>query len=319
VGFRFLEAVSLQNLLLFSFVLVAASFLVGQTAYVSVRRRRTELAVLRAIGWPPWRIALLIELELLILGLAVGALGLAVGLVVAGAAHVGATWWTELGVVPLSLVIALLAGIVPAVSTMRGTTLSVISHPEPIRDRQLPSSVLALGLRQVMVWRWDVAMAVAALALGAALLGGIDLIAAGFRGQLDTTVLGTYLAGQVRPFHYVVVGLTIAVGAIAAAQVITLAYLERRVQLATLRALGWPRIEVVKLLLGQAIGIGLVAAAIAIAITIAAGVALSASVAAIGGSAAAALGMAVIATAIAVVAPLTHAYTADPAAGLRGE
>jgi FtsX-like permease family len=221
--------------------------------------------------------------------------------------------------VPLALVIALLAGVVPAASTMRGTTISAISHLEPIRDRQLPSSVLALGLRQVMVWRWDVAMAVAALALGAALLGGIELIAAGFRGQLDTTVLGTYLSGQVRPFHYVVVGLTLAVGAIAAAQVITLAYLERRVHLATLRALGWPRIEVVKLLLGQAIGIGLVAAAIAVAISIAAGLALSASVAAIVGSVATALGMTVIATAIAVIAPLTHAYAADPAAGLRGE
>lgn len=319
VGFRFLQAVSLQNLLMFSLVLVAAAFLVGQTAYVSVRRRRSELAVLRAIGWPPWRIALLIELELLILGLAVGAVGLAVGLVITGAAHVGPSWWTVVGVVPLALVIALLAGVVPAASTMRGTTISVISHLEPIRDRQLPSTVLALGLRQVMVWRWDVAMAVAALALGAALLGGIELIAVGFRGQLDTTVLGTYLSGQVRPFHYVVVGLTIAVGAIAAAQVITLAYLERRVQLATLRALGWPRMEVVKLLLGQATGIGLVAAAIAVTISIAAGLALSASVAAVVGSAATALGMTVIATAIAVIAPLTHAYAADPAAGLRGE
>ena len=319
VGFRFLQAVSVQNLLLFSLVLVAASLLVGQTAYVSVRRRRSELAVLRAIGWPPWRIGLLIELELLILGLAVGAVALAVGLLVTGLAHLGPTWWTVIGVVPLSLLIALLAGIVPALSTMRGTTISVMSKPEPIRDRQLPSSALALGVRQVLVWRWDVAMGVVALALGAALLGGIELIAAGFRGQLDTTVLGTYLAGQVRPFHFVVAGLTVAVGAIAAAQVITLAYLERRVHLAMLRALGWPRAEVVKMLLGQAIGLGLIAAAIAVAASIAAGLALSASTIVILGSAGTALAMTVVATGIAVIAPLSHAYTADPAAGLRGE
>jgi len=144
VGFRFLEAVSLQNLLLFSFVLVAASFLVGQTAYVSVRRRRSELAVLRAVGWPPWRIALLIELELLILGLAVGAVGLAVGLVVTGAAHVGPSWWTVVGVVPLALVIALLAGVVPAASTMAAikSTASALSSPfSRTNERQAPNPI----------------------------------------------------------------------------------------------------------------------------------------------------------------------------------
>lgn len=319
VAFRFFEAVSFQNLAIFAAVLVGALILVAQTAYVSVRRRRSELAVLRAVGWPPWRIALLIELEMLILGLAVGAVGLGLGALVTGLAHVGATWWTVLGVVPLSLLIALLAGVVPAVSTMRGTTISAISEPEPIRVRQLPSSALALGFRQAIVWRWDVAMGVAALALGAALLGGIELIAAGFSGQLDTTLLGTYLSGQVMPFHFVIAGLTLAVGAIAAAQVITLAYVERRVHLATLRALGWPRAEVVKMLLGQAIGLGLMAAVIAVAFSIAAGLALSASPVVILGSAGTALAMTVVATGIAVIAPLSHAYAADPAAGLRGE
>jgi putative ABC transport system permease protein len=319
VGFRFLEAVSLQNLLMFSVVLIAAMILVAQTAYVSVRRRRSELAVLRAVGWPPWRIALLIELEMLILGLAVGAVGLVVGIVIAALAHVAASWWTVVGVVPLALLIALFAGLFPAISTMRGTTMSVIGRLEPIRARRLPASSLGLGLRQTMAWRWDVGMGVAALALGATLLGCIQLIAAGFRGQLDTTILGTYLSGQVRPFHIVVAALTLAVGAIAAAQVITLTYLERRVHLATLRALGWPRAEVVKVLIGQAVGLGLIAAAISVAATIAVGIALSAAPPVIGGAALVALSMALVSTAIAVVAPLTHAYAADPAAGLRGE
>lgn len=319
VGFRFLQAASLQNLLMFCLVLVAAALLVAQTAYVSVRRRRSELAVLRAIGWPPWRIAILIELEMLILGLGVGTVGLAAGLLITRLADLGPTWWTIAGVVPLSVLIALSAGVVPAVSTMRGTTISVMYKLEPIRERQLPASSLALGLRQAMVWRWDVAMGIAALALGATLLGGNELIAAGFRGQLDTTILGTYLSGQVRPFHFVVAGLTLVVGAIAAAQVITLTYLERRVQLATLRALGWLRADVVRMLLGQAIGLGLIAAVIAVAAMIAAGLALSASAVVIVGAAATALAMTVATTGIAVIAPLSHAYAADPAAGLRGE
>jgi putative ABC transport system permease protein len=151
------------------------------------------------------------------------------------------------------------------------------------------------------------------------LLGCIQLIAAGFRGQLDTTLLGTYLSGQVRPFHFIVAALTLSVGAIAAAQVITLTYLERRVQLATLRALGWSRAEVVKLLLGQAIGLGLIAAAISVAATTAVGVALSAPSVVIVGAAFTALAMALVTTGLAVVAPLSHAYAADLATGLRGE
>ncbi|MGH7867726.1 MAG: FtsX-like permease family protein, partial [Candidatus Dormibacteraceae bacterium] len=178
VGFRFFQAVSFQNLAIFAVVLVGALILVAQTAYVSVRRRRSELAVLRAVGWPPWRIALLIELEMLILGLTVGAVGLAISVPITVLAHVGPTWWTTAGVVPLSVLIALLAGVIPAVGSMRGTTLSVITQPEAIRERRLPSSSLAFGLRQVIAWRWDVAMGIAALTLGATLVAGIELVAA---------------------------------------------------------------------------------------------------------------------------------------------
>ncbi|MGH7761017.1 MAG: FtsX-like permease family protein [Candidatus Dormibacteraceae bacterium] len=319
IAFTFLQAVSTQNLAIFALVLVGALILVAQTAYVSVRRRRRELAVLRAMGWPPWRIAQLIELEMLVLGLAVGTTGLVIGVPLTMLARLNATWWTTAGVVPLSIVIALIAGAVPAISSSRGSTLGVIVEQEPVRQRQLPSSAVALGVRQVTAWRWDVAMGIAALALGAALLAGVELIAAGFSGQLDATILGTYLSGQVKPFHFVVAGLTLAIGALAAAEVITLAYLERRVELATLRALGWPRLEVVKVLLGQAIGLGVIAAAVAVTVSIVAGVALSASPLAILGSAATALAMTVVATCIAVVAPLGHAYAADTASSLRGE
>ena len=319
VAFRFFDAVSFQNLAIFAIVLVGALILVAQTAYVSVRRRRTELAVLRALGWPPWRIALLIELEMLILGLTVGAAALGAGALVISTMQVDPSWWTLAGVVPLAVLIALAAGLLPALTAMRGAVLTVISNQEPVRQGTLPSSPLALGLRQVMAWHWDVAAGVAALALGAALLGVIELIAAGFRGQLDATLLGTYLSGEVRPFHFVVAGLTLAIGAIAAAQVITLTYLDRRADLATLRALGWRRIDVLKMLLGQAMGLGFIAAAIAVVATVAIGLALSASPIVILGSAATALLMTLLTTAIAVIAPLSHAYATDPAAGLRGE
>src|SRR5258708_34813315 len=104
-----------------------------------------------------------------------------------------------------------------------------------------------------MAWHWDVAAGVAALALGATLLGTIELIAAGFRGQLDATLRGTYISGQVKPFHFVVAALTLVIDAMPAAQVITLTYLERRAHLATLRALCWRRTDGLQMLLSQAV------------------------------------------------------------------
>ena len=319
VAFRFFNAVTFQNLAVLAIVLVGALILVAQTAFVAVRRRRSELAVLRALGWPPWRIALLIELEMLILGVVVGTAALGIGLIVIPAMHVQVSWWTLLGVVPLALLIAVAAGLAPALNAMRGTVVSVLADQEPIRERTLPSSALWLGLRQVGALQWDAAVGVAALALGAGLFGIVELISTGFRGQLDVTLLGTYLSGQVKPFHFVLAALTLAIGAIAAAQVITLTYLERRVHLATLRALGWRRTDVLGVLLGQAMGLGAIAGAIGVAATVVAGIALAAPLFVTLASAGAALAMTLITTGIAVVVPLGHAYASDVAASLRGE
>jgi hypothetical protein len=68
VDFRFLKAVSAQNLALFGFVLVGAMVFVGETGYVSVLRRRREFGVLRGLGWRAPSIACLVEFEMLLLG-----------------------------------------------------------------------------------------------------------------------------------------------------------------------------------------------------------------------------------------------------------
>jgi putative ABC transport system permease protein len=168
-------------------------------------------------------------------------------------------------------------------------------------------------------WRAEAALGAAAIALGAAILGVVVLISVAFRGQLDTSVLGTYLSGQVRPFHLVLAGLTLIVGAMAAAEVVTLSYLERRSHLGALRALGWPAWAVVKLLAIQASLLGLAGGLVAAVVVSGAGVLLQAPYAAIGWGLLAAVGMTFVATAIAVAAPLAHAYRANPADALRGE
>ena len=189
-----------------------------------------------------------------------------------------------------------------------------------ITNRPPPDGLIGIAWRELRgQWRAEAALGAFAIALGAATLGVLVLISAAFRGQLDTTVLGTYLAGEVRPFHLVLAGLTLVVGAIAAAEVVTLSYLERRSHLGALRALGWPASAVLRFLLAQASVLGLGGGLAAAVVVVATGLVLEAPLGAIGWGLLAALSMTFLATAIAVMAPLAHAYRTNPADSLRGE
>jgi len=100
---------------------------------------------------------------------------------------------------------------------------------------------------------------------------------------------------------------------------VTLSYLERRSHLGALRALGWPASAVLRFLVAQASVLGLGGGLAAVVVEVAAGLVLQAPLSAIGWGLLAALGMTFLATAMAVMAPLMHAYRANPADSLRGE
>jgi putative ABC transport system permease protein len=320
VALRFTRTVSAQNVGLFSLALVDATILVGTTAYSSVRRRRREFGVLRALGWPGRRIALLVELETLLAGLAAGVAALAAGLPLAALAGVRALPWTVAAAVPLALAVAGLAALLPALAAARGTTLTVLTSRGRVRRSRPPRSAVTLGLRDLAgLWRVEALLGAGAIGLGAAMLGGVVLIATAFRGRLDTTVLGVYLAGRVHPFHLVVAVLTLGIGALAAGQVVTLGYLERQTQLAVLRALGWPRRQVLRLLGAQGLALGVAGGlAGALAVWAMAGI-TGATPGATGRAAAAAGGAALAATVLAIAGPLAYAVGSRPAGTLRGE
>jgi hypothetical protein len=320
VAFRFSRAVTAQNLALFALVLIGATILVGETALISVRRRRAEFGVLRALGWPARRIAWLVELEMLLLGVAAGCIALVLGTPLAIELGLGPMTWQIVAAVPLAIAVAGLAAILPALAAGHGTTVSVIRGGGNVRLSQPPRSILSMALRDLATQsRTEAALGVAAVALGAAMLGGVVLMAAAFRGQLDASLLGTYLAVRVRPFHTVLAVLTLGIGALAAGEIVTLGYLERQPQLATLRALGWPRLSIVRLLAIQAATLGLVGGTIGAILVVIGGVAFKAPPVAIVLSGLLDCLLAMVVTALAVVGPLFHAYYLSVADALRGE
>jgi len=320
VAVCFLKAVAAQNLALFALVLVGAIVLVGQTSYTTVRRRRREFGMLRALGWPAWRIAWLVEFEMWLLGICVGAVVLGIDLVLTRLLRLEPLLWVTLIALPLAVVVAGVAAIIPAISAARGSTVAVLRGRGRARPSHVPPSVTILALRELMsTWGPEALLGAGAVALGAALMGAVVLIAIAFRGQLDTTLLGTYLAARIHPFHLVLAALTLAIGALAAGQVITLSYLERQPQLAVLRALGWPRSDIAWLIGMQALALGIVGGLAAALMTVVLGLVVGATAGPVVLACGLALAVAAAGATLAGVGPMVHAFRATPARALRGE
>jgi len=321
VAIRFVRALSSQNLALFALALVAGLVLVSQTAFTTVRRRRAEFGVLRAIGWPSRRIALLVEIETLALGLTSGVLALLLAVPLVLSHVLGSSSWQLAAVIPLDLVIAAMAALIPALTAAKGTTVTIMSGPATVRGWRLTlRSTISLAVGEIVgARRMEALIGAGVVALGGTIVGGVVLISTGFRGQLDATVLGVYLAGQVRGFHVVIALLTLVIAALAVSQIVMLSYLERQPELATLRAVGWPRREVTTMLAVQGIALGLLGGILAAALIIIAGIAIAAGPRATMLSCLVACLASTLAGGLGVVGPLIYAYRTDPAEALRGE
>ena len=319
VAVGFVQAVSGEDLALFALVLLGAVLLVGDTAYVAVRQRSAELATLRAIGWSGRRIAWLVEAEMLVLGLAVGIVATAIALALAPFGLVLAPWQL-VGAIPLSLAVAGIAGLVPALLVLRGPPVGPLLELER-QHRSRPIRWLTwLAVRDLLgPRRVETGLGVLAIALGAVLVGAVTLVAIGFNGHLDTTVLGVYLAAQVRPFHLVIAGLTLAVGALAAGEIVTLGYLRQERAFATLRAIGWRPTLVARMLVVQAAALGLLGGLLGAAVTLLVARMLGAPTQPTTMALAAAVGAALLAALVAAVGPVALALRVAPASILRGE
>jgi hypothetical protein len=240
VVIRFVTALDTQASGLLLILILYASVLLATASFISVQRRRREFAVLRALGWSASRLASLIEAEILIVGLASGALVLAAS--IAGVAILGGASGPKfLTSSVLVVLVAAASGTLPAAFVLRRSPAVALQGRGRVRAAGELRTIASLAWREVMVQsRLETILSVAMLALGSMAIGSIILVGAAFNGHLDVTVLGRYVTARAEPYHLVLAVLIVCLAAIENAQLLTLSYLERRQQFATLRALGWP-------------------------------------------------------------------------------
>ena len=267
VAIRFYLAVSAESLLIFSVLLVMAGLTVAGGSYATVRRRRSEFALLRAMGWSAWRIGWLVEIEVLMLGAA--AAGIATVATAIGGKLLGsgaAVSWLLLPFLAASA-LALMAGALPAWSAARGPVVSQLRPPtRRARTTVLRAGVLSVALLLLRSRRAETVLGTTACGLSAALAVTLQLSSAAFKSELDATRLGLRLSLQVDRFQAIaaIEAAVLAIGLVAFISVLT--SLELRKQLAVLRAIGWSDLEVTAVASFQGLVIALAGSLLGVAI-----------------------------------------------------
>ena len=257
----YLRALDRKDLAVFALVLVVSAVFLLNGALAAVRARRAELGTLLALGWSRAAIFRAVLGELALVGLCAGAVGTGIAAALVAGLGLSLPLTRTLYVLPIALGLALLGGLLPAWEAARGTPLDALRPP--IRARRRGRDVRSLtGLALVNLTRLPLrtALGAAGLALGVAALTILVAIERSFQGTLTGTLLGNAISVQVRSADFVAVGLTIALAAVSAADVLYLNLRERAAEFITLETTGWSAAQLGRLVLLEAAALGLLAA-----------------------------------------------------------
>jgi putative ABC transport system permease protein len=308
-----LQALDRKSLALFLLVLVVTSLFLVNGSLASVRARRTEIGTLLALGWTRRKVYEAVLGELVVVGLVAAVLGLAIAGGLVSAFDLNLSVAQTLLVVPIAIVLAVLAGVIPALLASRGHPLDAVRPAVAEPDRPRPvSGIVSMSLVNTRRVPVRTVLAAAGLFVGVGALTVLLSIGIAFKGTLVGTALGRVITLQIRPADYIAVAMVIVLGAASSADVLFLNIRERAAEFVTLSASGWGRMQLGELVTLEGLSIGLLgsvlgaATGLVVALVIAgssSSLLVAAGLAAIGGSLLALLASLVPASLISRLAP----------------
>ncbi|WFE51799.1 FtsX-like permease family protein [Micromonospora sp. WMMD1155] len=264
------QAVDHKSLVLFVLVLVVCVLFLGNAVSAAVRDRRSELAVLACLGWPARRIAALLLGEVALLGLVAGLLSLALAVPLGTALGMDVDWRRAALAVPIALLLALAAGLVPALRAARAHPAAALRPiVAPAGWVRRPRTLLGLALVNLARTPGRTFLGAGALAIGVAALTLVAAAAWAFRGAIVGSLLGDVVSLSVRGADTVAAAATVLLGAAAVADVLYLNIRDRAAELATLRAIGWTDADLGRLVGYEGLALGVVGATTGAAIGLA--------------------------------------------------
>jgi hypothetical protein len=258
VAVAILSEVDKTSVALFTLILVVCVLFIGNAATAAVRGRRRELGVLAAVGWRRSRLFATILGELAGIGFAAGLLAAAIAVPVSAGLGLSASPGRALLAVPVAIAVAVIGGLAPAWLAAHALPVSSVRPPVlPVRRAHQPRGITSLALLNVTRTPGRTLIGVVSLAAGIAALTMLTAVTVAFRGQIAGSLLGNYVAVQVRGVDYIAAGATAALGVLAVADVVFLNIRERAAELATIRSFGWRDGALARLVIteGGAIGV----------------------------------------------------------------
>ncbi len=258
VALVILNAVDGKSAALFVLILVVCAFFIGNAAFAAVRVRRRELGVLRCLGWPRRMVFAFILGEVMLTGLAAGAMGTGLSAALIALLRLDVPWWRVGLVTPVAVVLSGFAGLVPALLAARGQPLDAVAPAVRTPRRSRPVRHLT-GLAWSNLRRTPgrAALAATALAVGIAALTVLLALNLAFAQGIVGSELGGFVANQVRAVDYLSAALAITLGAASVADVLYINLRERASEFAVLSAVGWQRGHVARVALGEGACIGI--------------------------------------------------------------
>jgi putative ABC transport system permease protein len=258
VALVIISALDRKSLVLFALILLVTALFLVNGSIAAVRARRPEIGVLRCLGWRRGGIFRLILGELLFLGALAGLLGTGICVAMIAGFHLDLPLLRVLLIMPVAVILAGVAGLVPAWLATRGQPLDAV-RPAVIAPRRARPVRRLVGLAWSNLRRRPARAALAAVALGVGiaaltLLLGIDLA---FSQVAQGTLLGNFVNVEVRGVDYLSAGLAVLLGAASVADVLYLNVRERAPELAALAATGWRRRHLTRIALFEGAGIGM--------------------------------------------------------------
>jgi len=275
VSVSFLQALARKDLALFTLIPLICGFFLANGAFASARARRREIGTLLCLGWSQRAIFTAVLGEIALIGFLAGLLGTALAALAVWLFPLEVSLLRVLLVLPLSLLLALLAGLLPAWRAARSVPLDAVRPAVAGKERsgrvRGMAELAAVNLRRAparsLVGSLGLFVGVAALTLMLA-------INSAFQGTLVGTLLGDAISLQIRGVDFLAVGLVIALAALSLADVLFLNLRERAAELVTLRTFGWEDAHLRKLIALEALGLGLLGSVSGAAVGLLAGVTL---------------------------------------------
>lgn len=259
VAVAIVSAVDRKSLLLFALILVVCALFVFNAATAAVRARRVELGVLSCFGWPARTIFMLACGELAVVGALAGLAATALTLPTAIALHIHLQPLRLLLVTPVAVLLALVAGAVPASSAAHARPADGVRPPvSDARRARHHRLLIGIALANLARRPGRAFLPALGLAVGVAGLTVLIGITQNFHGQIVGTMLGNAVTVRVRGVDYIAVTTTLILAAASLTDTLYLNLRERAAEFATLRAVGWSHRRLLNLLAWEALTIGAV-------------------------------------------------------------